>query len=90
MCKESLPTEQEEKEKERNEGKGVPSFPCHKQALSDQRCLKEEGASAVGEAGQDDPIEGPDVEEAVAGCTTAGGKKEVMGEEGKRHPQPLP
>jgi len=56
---------------------------------SDRSRLVEEGASAVGEAGQDDPIEGLDVVEAVAECTTAGGKKEVMGAEGKSPPRPL-
>ena len=57
---------------------------------SDRSHLVEEGASAVGEAGRDDPIEGPDVEEAVAEHTTAGGKKKVMGAEGKSPPRPLP
>ena len=51
--------------------------------VSDRSRLVEEGASAVGEAGRDDPIEGLDVEEAVAERTTAGRKKEVMEAEGK-------
>ena len=55
-------------------------------SLSDRSCLVEEEASAVGEADRDDPIEGPDVGEAVAECTTAGRKKEVMEAEGKSPP----
>jgi len=57
---------------------------------SDRRRLVEEGASAVGEAGRDEPMEGLEVEGAVAERTTAGGKKEVMGAEGKSPPRPLP
>ena len=47
----------------------------------DWRCFEEEGASAVGEAGQEDPIVGSE-EEVTKETLVAGGKNKVMGAEG--------
>ena len=49
---------------------------------SDQRCFVEVGASAVGEAGQEDPMVGSGEEEATKEMLVAGEKNEVMGAEG--------
>ena len=48
----------------------------------DRRRFVEEGASAVGEAGREDPIVRSGEDEATEGMLVAGGKNEVMGAEG--------
>jgi len=50
---------------------------------SDRGRFAEVGASALGEAGREDPMEGSDEEEAAAEELVAGGKNEVMGAEGR-------
>ena len=49
---------------------------------SDRRCFAEERASAVGEAGREDPMVGLGEKEATEKTVVTGGKNEVMGAEG--------
>ena len=52
------------------------------ESSSDQRRFADTGASAVGEAGQEDPTVGSDEVEAAEEVLVAAGKNEVMGAEG--------
>jgi len=59
-------------------------------SLPDQRRFVEEGTSAVGEAGREDPIVGSGEDKATEGMLVAGGKNRVMGAESSNWLLPLP
>ena len=67
----------EEKRGQSREGATIVSS-----SLPDRRCFEKEGASAVGEVGQEDPIVGSGEKEATEGMLVTGEKNEVMGAEG--------
>ena len=60
------------------------------ESSSDRGHFADTGASAVGEAGREDPIVGSEEVEAAEGTLVAAGKNEVMGAEGSNWPLPLP